>query len=46
VACESCHGITGLSKRPDGQPELISMDSCINCHLELNVSVDCLACHK
>jgi len=46
VECESCHGITGKSKRPSGQPELISMESCMDCHRKSNVETDCLICHK
>jgi len=46
VDCKKCHGITGTSKRPSGQPELITMDNCINCHEENNISTDCLTCHK
>ena len=46
VECESCHGITGTSERPSGEPELISMENCMDCHSESNVSTDCLTCHK
>ena len=46
VECENCHGITGISKRPSGQTQLISMDNCMDCHGRNKVSNDCLTCHK
>jgi hypothetical protein len=46
VECVNCHGETGTAKHPAGELDLISMNSCLDCHLTNNVSTDCLTCHK
>jgi hypothetical protein len=45
--CQQCHGMISTTARPPSSPLMkISMGSCLNCHLENNVSQDCAACHR
>jgi len=47
IACEVCHGAVGERMLPVSRPAVrVSMNRCIGCHLEREVSVDCVACHR
>ena len=47
IACEKCHGDMGSQTAPPPAPLMaLSMDDCINCHLDRKASVDCIECHK
>ena len=45
VTCESCHGQVQEMERVS-QGRALSMEKCVNCHLERNASIDCWTCHK
>jgi len=46
LECQTCHGKIGESERPPSRPLVkMTMDSCMNCHAQSQVSNDCLACH-
>lgn len=47
IECVSCHG--DMPKRtspPKMAPKKITMDGCMDCHLERQASIDCTACHR
>lgn len=45
--CATCHGPIAETTAPPPQPlRTISMDFCLDCHRQNNVSEDCIACHK
>lgn len=47
IGCESCHGNVKALKVPPGYPLVpVTMDHCMECHKEHNVTNDCLACHR
>lgn len=45
VACQECHGpVETMSQVKPGRA--LSMEVCVNCHLQRKASVDCWTCHK
>lgn len=47
LACEVCHGDVGSFDVPPDAPVVpITMDGCMNCHEENQITNDCLACHR
>lgn len=45
--CATCHGdIAETTSPPDRPLNDLSMDFCLNCHQQNNVTEDCIACHK
>jgi hypothetical protein len=45
--CAVCHGEVGERTEPVGKPaKEISMDRCIECHRENEVTTDCMMCHR
>lgn len=47
ITCEECHGPVGAQKTALTRPlKKITMDGCIACHKERNITTDCNACHK
>lgn len=47
VQCESCHGnMQGLEEPPRYPLVAITMDNCMRCHEEHQITNDCLACHR
>lgn len=47
LECAVCHGVMeGLTKPPQKSQNKIDMDFCLDCHEILNVSIDCLDCHR
>jgi hypothetical protein len=45
VACETCHGPVREMERVS-LGRVLSMEACVNCHLERKASIDCWTCHK
>jgi hypothetical protein len=45
VACATCHGEVEKMERVS-RGGALSMESCVNCHLERSASTDCWTCHK
>lgn len=47
LECATCHGNVESLTEPDSWPfRELSMDNCMDCHKEHNVTTDCLACHR
>lgn len=46
IECTVCHGDIGESTRPPAKAKKITMQRCISCHQERQVSIDCIACHR
>lgn len=47
IGCESCHGNVKELTEPPPHPLIPpTMDFCTNCHKKLNITNDCLACHR
>ncbi|MEE9163027.1 MAG: cytochrome c3 family protein [Candidatus Neomarinimicrobiota bacterium] len=47
LACETCHGQVGSFDTPPPAAVVpISMDGCMGCHREMQITNDCLACHR
>ena len=47
LECSLCHGNVEEMIEPASYPVWIpTMDNCIDCHKQHNVTYDCLACHK
>lgn len=47
IECQLCHGAIAETERPPGRPLVnISMDFCMNCHIEQEQTLDCNACHR
>lgn len=47
LECNACHGNVGEMTEPFSKPAIpITMENCMNCHKQRNVSNDCLACHR
>jgi len=46
LPCEGCHGGIATTVSPPERPLVkIDMNFCIDCHIELDVTTDCVACH-
>jgi hypothetical protein len=47
LECGNCHGPIAEMERPPERPLVpISMDSCMDCHRERGMPLDCNACHR
>lgn len=47
IPCETCHGqVPSLSEPPPRPLVPITMEFCMDCHEEHQVTNDCLACHR
>ena len=47
VKCEVCHGAVAELTQPVSSPFLpVTMENCMNCHRDNNVTNDCLSCHR
>jgi hypothetical protein len=47
LECQICHGDIAASERPPSWPLVnISMEFCMDCHLEQDQTLDCNACHR
>ncbi len=47
LACETCHGAIAETTSPPASPlRRITMNTCINCHVERGVKTDCTNCHR
>ncbi len=47
IECAICHGPIAETVIPPPTPlNEITMEFCINCHKQKNVTVDCIACHR
>lgn len=47
LECETCHGEVATTTAPPPRPLVrITMETCIACHAERNVSNDCTHCHR
>jgi cytochrome c7-like protein len=47
LACDECHGDMASMERPPLQPEMdLSMQWCLDCHEDRQISIECLACHR
>ncbi|MEE9167330.1 MAG: cytochrome c3 family protein [Candidatus Neomarinimicrobiota bacterium] len=47
VPCETCHGNIRSMTEPLDRPLIpVSMDRCMDCHEEHQVTNDCLSCHR
>ncbi|NQU47340.1 MAG: cytochrome c3 family protein [Planctomycetes bacterium] len=47
LACDECHGDVAAMKSPPTKPKQdISMQWCLDCHQERDISTDCLSCHR
>ncbi len=47
LECQRCHGEIAMTDSPPGRPLVkIDMDYCMDCHDDLGVTNDCIACHK
>ena len=47
IACETCHGAMGETSTPVSRPIVkITMDRCVQCHRQSEVSTDCISCHR
>ncbi len=45
--CELCHGAVAEMTVPAEHPVMeMSMDFCVDCHAERQITNDCLACHR
>ena len=45
IACQECHGaVETMDVVKAAQP--LTMERCVNCHLERRASIDCWTCHK
>ncbi|MEK6757014.1 MAG: cytochrome c3 family protein [Bacteroidota bacterium] len=45
--CSVCHGNVGEFTKPVSFEEIrVTMENCMSCHQQQNVSNDCLACHR
>lgn len=45
IACRECHGAVETMAVVKA-PQPLTMERCVNCHLERRASVDCWTCHK
>lgn len=47
IECESCHGDIAQTTAPPPTPLMrITMDGCIECHIERGAKTDCTYCHR
>ncbi len=47
IDCAQCHGNVEEMTRPFTQPTVpLSMERCMKCHEDNDVSTDCVACHR
>ncbi len=47
LACMDCHGDVGAMTEPVTRPFFeLTMEACMDCHKQRQVSNDCLACHR
>ncbi len=47
LPCSICHGNAASRVKPFIEPEIdLSMDFCVDCHLEHGMNEDCSDCHK
>ena len=47
IACERCHPDVAESSQPSGRiANVLTMESCLDCHEHDGADVDCLACHR
>lgn len=46
IECSICHGHIGEGTMPPSKPRNLSMDDCMDCHKDKQVSNDCIACHR
>jgi hypothetical protein len=47
LECDYCHGAIAQSERPPERALVrVSMDSCMDCHRERGLTLDCNACHR
>ncbi len=47
LPCEECHGRIAETTRPPNRPLVeMTMDFCMDCHLERGATLDCNACHR
>jgi hypothetical protein len=47
IECATCHGPISETETPPSRPLLqITMEYCLDCHLERQQTVDCNACHR
>lgn len=47
LECSTCHGEFGQLERPPvRQPRKLTMDACLDCHVQNEVVDDCSSCHR
>ena len=47
LECEVCHGNVKEFTKPASSPAVpVTMENCMSCHRENNVTNDCLSCHR
>jgi predicted CXXCH cytochrome family protein len=47
IECKTCHGDLGERSSPPTRPLIKkTMDMCIDCHREMEVTEDCISCHR
>ena len=47
IECEVCHGQMREREQPVTRPAVqVTMDRCMDCHVEQGVSNDCVLCHR
>ncbi|OGF97465.1 MAG: hypothetical protein A2Z06_05070 [Candidatus Glassbacteria bacterium RBG_16_58_8] len=47
LPCENCHGKIAESLSPPHRPLVkVDMDHCMECHEDMGVTNDCIACHR
>ena len=46
IECQTCHGAFAETSAPPQRVRILSMDDCIDCHREQQVSEHCTACHR
>lgn len=47
IACERCHGDMGAQARPPPRALVaLTMDACLECHLQQGAARDCDVCHR
>lgn len=46
IECQQCHGPIAESEIPPRKVEVLSMETCIECHEQQQASTDCTDCHR